>query len=286
MTEVLVARKRTSLDHYEEEYEDPAGELPEEEYEPIVEGHENHYETVERVEGWLEEEGVEYEEVVVPDDPEETFDGYELVVSVGGDGTVVDTSHYIEDDTPLLPLRSDPGSHGALCQYGADEVEEGLDAAFDDPVIEGWTRAAVDYDGETAYALNDVFIADKHSMEVARYTVTDGDVEEEHMNSGLVVSTGAGSTGWYANIPGSEGAFPADAEELRYIEREPIREDGQELNMGTLERDEELVIRSKMNVEGIISVDGDREDLLFDFPRGETARIRVADRPLQVVSGD
>jgi NAD+ kinase len=286
MDEILLARKRTALDHYREDMDDPAAELPKEEYEPIVEGHENHYDTVEAVRERLDEEDMPYDELEIPEEPEEAFEGYDLVVSVGGDGTVLDTSHYIEDETPLLPVRSDPGSHGALCQYGADEVDAAIDAALEDPAIEEWSRAEVDYDGETAYALNEVFIADSHSMEVARYEVSDGERTEEHMNSGLVVSTGAGSTGWYNNIPGSDGAFPADADELRYIEREPIRDGDQELNSGVLEPGEELEIRSKMNVDGIISVDGDREDLLFGFPRGATATVRLADSPLRVVSGD
>ncbi len=286
MDEVLLARKRTALDHYREDMDDPAKELPEDEYEPILEGHQNHYNTVEAVRDRLEDEDLPYDEVEIPDDPDEAVEGYDMVVSVGGDGTVLDTSHYINGETPLLPVRSDPGSHGALCQYGADEIDAAFDVALEDPEIEEWTRAELEYGGKTAYALNEVFIADRHSMEVARYTVSDGEREEEHMNSGLVVTSGAGSTGWYNNIPGSDGAFPVDADELRYIEREPIRDEDQELNSGVLEPGEELEIRSTMNVDGIISLDGDREDLLFEFPRGATATVRPADSPLRVVSGD
>ncbi|MDY6770704.1 MAG: NAD(+)/NADH kinase [Candidatus Nanohaloarchaea archaeon] len=286
MTEqVMIATKKTTLDHYREEDGDPAEELPDEEYEPIVEGHENHYESLETVESWLEAEGVDYDTVRVPEEADDDFVAYDLVVSLGGDGTALDASHYVMDDTPMVPVRSDENSHGALCQYGADEIEEALDDALHDPDLEEWSRAAVHYDGETAYALNDVFVADRHSMEVARYEISDGEYEEEHMNSGLVVSTGAGSTGWYGNVPGNEGTFPNDADELRYIEREPVRDGDQELNRGRVGEDGSLELRSKMNVDGIISIDCDREDMLFEFPRGATATVELADEPLRVVTG-
>lgn len=34
--------------------------------------------------------------------------GYDLVVTVGGDGTILDTSHFLDGNTPLLGINSDP----------------------------------------------------------------------------------------------------------------------------------------------------------------------------------
>jgi hypothetical protein len=53
--------------------------------------------------------------------------------------------------------------------------------------------------GETMYAVNDIFIGPRtHSS--ARYTISMGGRTENHSSSGVIVSTGVGSTGWLKSL--------------------------------------------------------------------------------------
>ncbi|MDY6778153.1 MAG: hypothetical protein SVU32_05780, partial [Candidatus Nanohaloarchaea archaeon] len=75
--DVVIASKKTPMDYYEEEHEDVAEALPDDEYEAVLEGYENHYGTLGELEELLEEEGVAYDVVhVFPgmDEPERDFD--------------------------------------------------------------------------------------------------------------------------------------------------------------------------------------------------------------------
>jgi SPFH domain / Band 7 family len=55
------------------------------------------------------------------------------------------------------------------------------------------------HDGQTLLAVNDLFIGQKTHTS-ARYRIRYDDHEEDQSSSGIIVSTGAGSTGWYRSI--------------------------------------------------------------------------------------
>src|SRR4029434_1114874 len=92
-------------------------------------------------------------------------------------------------------------------------------------------------DGQTLYAVNDLFIGVRSHVS-ARYTISVGDKSEQHSSSGLIVSTGLGSTGWFrslmtgaAKVAGAAsggkftinppGGFAWDSDYLYYTVREP-----------------------------------------------------------------
>ncbi|MDY6777301.1 MAG: hypothetical protein SVU32_01435, partial [Candidatus Nanohaloarchaea archaeon] len=152
----------------------------------------------------------------------------------------------------------------------------------------------------------DVFVGAERSFKVAEYEIELDGREERHKNSGMIVSTGRGSTGWYKNIlkqrlqtgiswldtwmsPLYERVadrlytFDPEADELRSVEREPMQSAGDSLTQCRLQEGDELTVTSKMNVEGVITFDGDEEDRMYDFPRGESVSFKIADRPLSVI---
>ena len=91
-------------------------------------------------------------------------------------------------------------------------------------------------DGQHLYAVNDLFIGPR-SHTSARYRIQINDRSEQHSSSGIIVSTGLGSTGWLRSIlAGSAGitaavtgrpvalappAMPWDADYLCFSVREP-----------------------------------------------------------------
>jgi NAD kinase len=63
--------------------------------------------------------------------------------------------------------------------------------------------------GQTIHAVNDLFIGPK-SHGSARYSICLGDLRENQSSSGVIVSTGMGSSGWFSSlITGAKGVSTA-----------------------------------------------------------------------------
>ncbi len=161
-----------------------------------------------------------------------------------------------------------------------------------------WAAAQLQ-DGQKLLAFNDFFIgANTHVS--ARYTLRVGKAAEPQSSSGVLVSTGAGSTGWMssvfnmaAGIASSFGIptaasrpvpFAWDTPQLLWAVREPFVSRTSQANLvaGTLNSGAELVIESNMAAGGVIFSDGVESDYL-PFNSGTIARITVAPQQAQLV---
>ena len=70
---------------------------------------------------------------------------------------------------------------------------------------------AVLNDGRSLFAVNDLFIGQKTHIS-ARYILKQGDQQEAQSSSGIIISTGAGSSGWHRSIlAGAAGEMAAFA---------------------------------------------------------------------------
>jgi hypothetical protein len=158
-------------------------------------------------------------------------------------------------------------------------------------------------DGQRIDAVNDLFIGiSSHAS--ACYDLEWKGRRESQSSSGVIVSTGAGSTGWYRSIltgsasivtalGGGEGAlavrdryrFDWEARELRFCVREPFisRHSGADICCGTIGSGDRLRLISQMPVDGVIFSDGVMADAL-SFCSGAIATISVADRFLHLVT--
>jgi hypothetical protein len=149
--------------------------------------------------------------------------------------------------------------------------------------------------GETLYAVNDLFVGPRSHVS-ARYTLRVDDREEQQSSSGIIVSTGMGSTGWlkslYAGWAGAaasfdiappsralDASFPWDSEFLHYFVREPFpsRTTGASLVSGRIEAGCAATIVSGMAENGVIFSDGIEADFL-EFNAGARATIGIAER--------
>lgn len=281
---ILLTTKKPALEHYLEAGEDPTQRFDEDDLAGQWESLDAHYSSLRTAEYLLESHGTEYDLMLADDVTPSDIEQYDLVAAVGGDGTVLDTAKNIRDNTPLLTIRSDPSSGGGLCVYAEDEIEQAFENVLDSEFkLEEWTRAELSYGDITDLALNEIFVGHEHGGGPARYRIRHSDEEDKQMSSGLVVSTGPGSTGWYQNIPGSDGSFDRELEQLKYIAREYDREKDYRLTAGDLEKGDVLEVQSFMNRFGKILLDNDFDNRWYDFPRGETLEIRVGE-PLLVVA--
>lgn len=231
--------------------------------------------------------------------PNFLFGPGDLIITLGQDGLVVNTAKYLQEQ-PIIAFNPDPRRiDGVLIPFTMDHGRDVVNAALQDRLSRKqitMARARLD-DGQTLDAVNDLFVG-VQSHTSARYQLRFQDAEEEQSSSGIIISTGAGSTGWFRSIvTGAYGVahgfveekkltdfrdnyrFDVDARELRFSVREPFisNTSSAELIYGRIGAEETLEIVSRMPQRGIIFSDGMESDFL-KFESGMRARITVADR--------
>ena len=157
-------------------------------------------------------------------------------------------------------------------------------------------------DGQVLVAVNDLFIGVRSHIS-ARYKIQVGGMEEHHSSSGLIVSTGVGSTGWLSSLFNmangmivgfaSEEAHTLfrptldwEAEQLVFVVREPFssKTSGASLVCGQITTDTPLILHSEMTEGGVIFSDGVEADFI-SFNAGAIATIGLSPRKTQLVVG-
>jgi hypothetical protein len=214
------------------------------------------------------------------------------VVVAGQDGLVANTAKYV-GNLPIVGVNPDPARiDGVLLPFRPQQARAAVGRVLDEkyrsrPV----TLAEVQLnDGQRMLAFNDFFIGASSHVS-ARYTLEiDGRLEPQS-SSGVLVSTGAGSTGWLSSLfnmtsgisqflggPGSGNIqLPWEDRRLVWAVREPFssKHSSAQLVAGLLPDGQELVIESLMPTGGVIFSDGIESDFL-SFGTGTIARVSAA----------
>jgi NAD+ kinase len=126
--------------------------------------------------------------------------GFDAIVTVGGDGTVLAASHSpVCDGVPILGVNSAPSfSVGNFCRSSAATVERDLvDLGNSVLGMSLLTRMTVSLNGKDVSnrVLNEALVADACPAAMSRYILRYGTVEEEQRSSGFWIGTSSGSTG-------------------------------------------------------------------------------------------
>jgi NAD kinase len=233
--------------------------------------------------------------------PSFLFGPSDIVVALGQDGLVANTMKYL-DGHPLIGVNPDPGRYdGILLPFAPNDLSLVLrEVAAEKRPFKSITMAkAALTDGQNLYAVNDLFIGPR-SHTSAVYEIQVGNRKETQSSSGLIVSTGLGSTAWFksivtgsiiiANTLGSQTGIeayspqPWNTSELRFAVREPFPSKTSQANLvfGRLAQGELLRLRSLMPENGVIFSDGIEADRL-DFNSGAQAEIALAERQGRLV---
>ena len=216
----------------------------------------------------------------------------DLVIAVGGDDHLKAVAHRISN-TPLLAVNSDPQrSMGALCSITAPDLPKAIQAiSSGNFLIQEWVRleAVLERPGHPSLllppALSEIGIADLQSDYTMRGTCILGEQRFGLKASGLLVATGAGSTGWFdaavrAVYPAGK-IWPRTEEKARFVIREPYQfSGGPQIDHGEILPGQELIIISSSNHSAQVSIDG---AVRFPFPRGSTVRIHLSPSKISMV---
>lgn len=222
--------------------------------------------------------------------PNFIFGPEDIVVVVGQDGLVANTIKYL-DGQPVIAINPDPQRNdGVLLPFSVGDIG----SIFSDVVNSRYrskqiTMAKASFnDGQVLIAVNDLFIGPRHQVS-ARYALSIDGRTEEQSSSGIIVSTGLGSTGWMKSIrAGAMGVLgkphetrpvmPWDADFLQFAVREPFpsQTTGTDLVFGEVSRQSELLVSSRMPGNGVIFSDGMVDDFI-DFNSGVEVRLGLSE---------
>ena len=234
--------------------------------------------------------------------PNFVFGPDDVVVVMGQDGLVANTLKYLSGQF-LVGVNPDPKRwDGKLLPFRVGDLGKVMPEVMrgNRKTREVTMAEAKLNTGLSLCAVNDLFIGLK-SHGSARYRITVAGKTENHSSSGVIVSTGLGSTGWFKSLMTGAGgvakasgqtheitsrdtSFPWDSNFLYFTVREPFPSNntGTSLIFGKVSVEQPLVLESQMGENGIIFSDGIEQDFL-DFNSGSKATISLSEKKGLVV---
>jgi len=154
----------------------------------------------------------------------EDFAGRDLVVILGGDGTLTSIAHSIDSDTPVMGVNSHPqdddedGSYGFYMGSDPENFDSDIRVALDgDAIVNVLPRLQAEIvttSGKRILsdpALNDLIIANTHQYQPSRYRLqrgesgSEGEIDVIQRSSGCLFSTFLGQGAWFRHVVNIEG---------------------------------------------------------------------------------
>lgn len=255
-----------------------------------LEEHDLYMKQVNRAEALLRSQGI-FQGLERAFLPSYQFGTDDIVVVIGQDGLVANSLKYLKGQ-PVIGVNPDPDRwDGKLLPF---EVGD-LDRIVEQTIRGDRDRKSVTFAeastnlGQTMLAVNDLFIGPR-SHTSARYEIEWAGQTELQSSSGIIVSTGLGSSGWFQSIlagavgvtgldshPMSAG-FCWDEKRLQFAVREPFpsRASGTGIVFGEVSNARTLKLESHMPESGVIFSDGIEDDAI-PFNSGCIAEIKVSE---------
>ena len=269
-------------------------------FEDYEDAHKKYYDSLEKIKKLIP---LDYKSQIIEKSflPNFLFGPRDLIVTVGQDGLVINTAKYLEKQL-IIAVNPDPSRFdGVMIPFRVEELPSVLKKVENDEhkVIHITMAVAKLNNGQKLYGVNDLFIGHK-SHGSARYLLKHKGEKEQQSSSGIIVSTGAGSSAWFRSIitgaigivnsfrkysvhidlpTEDEYRFPWDARYLYYSVREPFvsKISTASLVFGQIFPSEKFIIESNMPENGVIFSDGIQEDFM-EFNSGTIAEINIAEK--------
>ena len=289
---VLISCKTTNLDVHGESIKRKIahGLLSQDHLERLVRDHDKHHRCRKALLDLLDHHQISYVEVhrgrYWPD-----LSHVDAVISVGGDGTVLEASHHIHNhDIPVLGIRSSSMSVGYLCTCDINTLDDYVKqlAAGKFKVTKlSRLQARIQY-AETGREilsdpiLNDFLFSNRNPAATTRYILQVGQEKERQKSSGIWFATAAGSTAAIRTAGGIQ--VDRSSSDFQYVVREPYTppgEDSFKLIKGFFSAQDEGVKIENFCDHAILALDGQHGQLKLTFGDALTF-IKAADLSLIV----
>jgi NAD kinase len=215
---------------------------------------------------------------------ESDYDGKDLVIVVGGDGTFLRASHF-NKNTPAIGINPNPDTReGFYSQMDVNNFAVRLKKVLSDGYrVVNLLRLEVEINGKPLkqLVLNEAYVGDAKPYNVFNYEINYRGTREFHRSSGIIIGTPSGSTAWLKSAGGEvmnleEKRFQFATREL-YVGRHTRRYD---IRQGILEAPEELDLLCKS--PGIVVVDSISPE--YEITLGDMIKVKDSGQPLRYVS--
>lgn len=217
----------------------------------------------------------------------ESMKPFDIILAYGGDNHFQYIAHRLTSQI-ILGVNSDPDrSDGALTSIAINELELYKERILNKKFsIEEWTRLKVQTNGTIIedLAISEVFIGEEKRFNMSRHILELNGQKEEQKGSGLIVSTGTGSTGWYNSAHqhqvNNQVKFPRINKMAYFMLTEPFRGKHHSYKnaIGQFGEHEKLIVTSLSDTQGILAIDS-----LTIIPIKEGSKITIElGEPLRV----
>jgi NAD+ kinase len=207
-----------------------------------------------------------------------------LVLTLGGDGTFLSTAHFI-DNQLILGINDNPKrSEGYLTTATLKTLDKKLQQISKNKIkIKEYTREKVNIIKKdcciiTEHALNETYFGNINPHHPSNYKMIYKNKKESQRSSGVLITTGTGSTAWYKAMGGRK--YSKVKNQLRFKTRELFsgRLYKSKTKKGKISSKEKLTLISKMN-HGILAIDSIRT---YEIHEQDKIEISIG-KPLRVI---
>lgn len=212
-----------------------------------------------------------------------------VILALGGDDHliwVLDRLEFLKLDMPVIACNADiKRSRGHILYYNIGNIKQILDdcakGAYE---IEKWPKieGEIVYDGKKIKlfpASQEYVIGEYAGSQCSTQFLIDGNKKELQKGDRLIITNGAGSSGWYDTIHktifGGSDTYKNSEKKIRYIVDGPSGgKERYKFLKGEVKCGDVLEIVSYNDSRGVAITDGlDDERFTFSFPMGSLARI-------------
>ena len=221
------------------------------------------------------------------------FIGRDLVIVLGGDGTLTSISHNIDSNTPVMGVNSHPrsgdpnGSVGFYMDSNIETFSQDLEVALSGnaivnrlPRLQATIETTSGNKIRSDPAMNDLLIANTHQYAPSKYNLRRGDIDIKQQSSGLLFSTWLGQGAWFNQIARKSNLGNAEESQSHYLviarDIDPSVEDERYMTWTS----DATVITSDMH-RGYVVPDGWDE---YQFNRGATVTVDLSGPVLQLLT--
>src|SRR3989338_3136248 len=209
----------------------------------------------------------------------------DLIIIIGGDGTFLRVSHFI-DDTPILGVNANvQKKEGFLMQTNISTFEKKFKEIIKNINIIDIDRLETkiirkNRQIKLPLALNEVFIGHKLPYKMSRYRIMLKQKEEFQKSSGIIIGTAIGSHAWISSAGGKR--LTINKKLFQYVVREPYegRLHQHKITKVFFKDKEEITIIPESN-NLIINIDSLSEE--FQITKEDIVIIKSSDRSLKYI---
>ena len=155
----------------------------------------------------------------------------DLVIVLGGDGTLTSIAHSVDENTPVMGVNSHPRNEGNQGSYGfymgsnPESFSEDIRLALEGkatvnilPRLQAQIETTSGNIVKCDPALNDLLVANTHQYQPSKYRLQRGQIDSMQQSSGCLFSTFLGQGAWFRHVANIEGVeFPSQQIDGHYL---------------------------------------------------------------------